>query len=402
MLTLKDARELPPGAVLKCHVVAGLELHASKSGKAWKVYYRNKAGERRRPKIGDFPALTIEIARDVARDILRRVALGEDPSAERRSALAAPTVADLGEAYLKYKANKVKPRYLVEMTRHVHKQIAPSIGSIKVPAVTTADIEKCLQDTAARKYTREATRENAQGVKIVDRKAEAPLAANRVREVLRGMFRYSIEVLKVRTENPVKPTAKNREKKRRVHIERGQFEAVFRELRALIPEYPRHVAALMVILYAGTRVTELLETRNEDLRDGVIVKTEHKTDRTGEDRLIYLPDQARRILDAMPASNSPLIFGGIDRYAVFRVWEMVRERAGVPHIQVRDFRRSFASVALSKAGVGIDQIGKLFSHGDNDTTLGYAWLMDDEARGATQRTADNLDLLAAPKKDGER
>lgn len=398
MLTLKDARELQPGRMLRCHAVAGLELHASKSGKAWKLYYRNQTGERRRPKIGEFPSLTIEIARDIARELLQRVALGGDPSAERHALQTAPTVADLGARYLEFKRPRLKPRSFEEVERQIRIMIE-ALGPKRVAVVTTADIDKLLRDIEHRKFFK--ARKDVLGRSIVDTRTTAPIAANRAREAYRGAFGYAIHTLKWCAENPVAATLKRRERKRKVHIQAEDFLAVFRELRGLIKEYPRQVAALMIILYAGTRVTELLQTRNDELHNDVITRQEHKTDRTGRERVIYLPKQAAAILACMPTSKGPLIFGGIDRYAVFRVWEMARTAAGCPNVQVRDFRRTFASVALSQGIAGLDQIGELFGHGDTKTTAGYSWLMDDAARGVAQRTANQLDQLAAPEKEAD-
>lgn len=396
MLTLAKARELQPGGVIKCHVVAGLELHATASGKSWKLYYRNRAGERRRPKIGEFPALTIELARDTARELLQRVALGGDPSAERHALLTAPTVADLGARYLEYRKPRQKPRTHEELARHITKQIAPSIGSLRVAAVTPADIDKLLRDVESRKFFRGVERKSVLGREVVDNRKRAPIAANRVRESARAMFKYAVDVLKWRTDNPVTPSLRRRENKRKVHIKADEFRAVMVELRRLIETYPYHVSALLVMLYSGTRVTEILQCKERNLQGNTLVLTEHKSERKGEDRVIRLSAQSLRLISALPVHKSGYIFGGVDRYSVFRVWEQAREAAGVPHVQMRDLRRTFASVALSEKTATLDQIGDLFNHSDTKTTKGYSWLMDEAATAATQATADKIDKLAGP------
>jgi len=63
--------------------------------KVFMLQYRTNAGVRRKPSIGVFGELTVEQARDLARDLLAEVRRGGDPSLAKSIARSAPDVAAL-------------------------------------------------------------------------------------------------------------------------------------------------------------------------------------------------------------------------------------------------------------------------------------------------------------------
>ena len=140
MLSLKAAKELQRGQVIKDHVIRGLELHAYATSKSWLLYYRNRAGDRKRPRLGGFPDLTIEIARDVARQWLEAIALGKDPSDERKGLLAAPTVTQLASKYVVARTKRNKPRTMADIETQLTRHILPEIGSLRVAEIGRAHV----------------------------------------------------------------------------------------------------------------------------------------------------------------------------------------------------------------------------------------------------------------------
>ena len=81
--------------------IRGLGVRLKPSGtKTFFIQYRNKSNRTRRLVIGQFGILTVELARDLARERLVEVIKGEDPSTERKAPRNAYTVRDLCEWYL--------------------------------------------------------------------------------------------------------------------------------------------------------------------------------------------------------------------------------------------------------------------------------------------------------------
>ena len=79
----------------------GFGVRVKPSGvKTFLIQYRNTEGRTRRLVLGQYGALTPELARDLARRKLAAVAEGEDPSAERHAAREGMTVAEVCDWYL--------------------------------------------------------------------------------------------------------------------------------------------------------------------------------------------------------------------------------------------------------------------------------------------------------------
>lgn len=372
-LTSQAAHNLKPGESLKCHVVRGLELRAGATGKSWQFYFRSLANDRRRPKLGEFPTMGIEAAREAAKAMQQAVWRGEDPSADRQASRVTPTVATAAHAYLEAQERaERKPRTLEENRRHVRLHILPRLGRLRVEHVTKAQIDDTLRKIAK----------------------TAPVGVNRIADTLSGIFRHAG---RTGDANPVKGTFRGKERIRRRHATAKECIAISRELAALREAFPERVAALLVILFAGTRVTELITARKNQRHGNQLILSEHKTDRTGDDRVIFLPDQAVKIIDSLPDDGSEYVFGaGLNRRQIFWCWQLARRNADCPDLQVLDLRRTFASAAKSR-GVDLESIGQVFGHKDVDTTRRYAWLFDDAAERMVQATADELEQRMLPK-----
>ncbi|TPV92811.1 MAG: DUF4102 domain-containing protein, partial [Myxococcales bacterium FL481] len=139
----KQVRELEPGREHTIEVggVEGLRLRIKKSGVAsWTLRYRVDTGQRR-VTFGRYPILGLGEARATARRLLGRISLGEDPSSQRKEARGGATVGDLWERYLDEHARPHKKPSSVRMdVLNWRNHLAPVLASIKIDAVTRADI----------------------------------------------------------------------------------------------------------------------------------------------------------------------------------------------------------------------------------------------------------------------
>ncbi len=382
-LTVQAARELRPGQTLKDHVVTGLQLRARATVKTWHVYYRGKDSLQRRPKLGTFPALSLEAARDAAKAVLARVARGDDPSSEWSALREAPRVADLWDHYWTHHALRRKtPRSREEDARNYRLHVQPYLAAARVADLKRHDIDTRLYAVA-----------NTSG----------DIAANRVRSLLVKMLAMAADPNGLAWlppgMSPATGAAKRVERARRRKAEPVELERIALALDDLAPSYPWQIAALRVMILCGSRVSELLTARRHELVGNTIVKATHKTMKTGEDRRIVLPRQALDVIAALPAARNGYLFGPLGehkepRHATRHVWEMVREKAGCPDLRQQDLRRTFASVAKSR-GVSLDQIGEIFGHKQTQTTARYAWLYEDSSSAAVQAVADELSSKAA-------
>lgn len=366
------------GDELICDQVPGLTLQCKARVKAWFFYYRF-GGKRRRPKIGEFPGLQIGDAREAARALLKQIAAGADPSADRIAYRAAPTVNDLcnlfeadATVWAELKASSAE-----KMQSHLRHYIRPRLGNVKLVDVTTQKVNTFTASISA------------QGVNG----KPAPVYANRALSTLSGLLQYAERedvALRPRNSNPARgdDVKTNRERRRKRVAEPRELIRLAEEIDALEKDWPRRVAAIRCILFAGSRVSEMTCARWSELKGNALVLQSHKTERYGEDRVISLPAQALAEIQRQPR-DSEFIFGVMDVDDAAYVFERARERAGCPDLQLRDLRRTFIS-AGNTAGRSLQQMGHLAGHANPATTARYAWLFEDAAAGIAQDTANVL------------
>ncbi len=79
-----------------------LKLKVTPAGnKSFVVRYRTKTGLERKYKLGDFPDLNATKAREMASEVLLRVAMGEDPTTDSERQRHGKTLQTLAQAYLR-------------------------------------------------------------------------------------------------------------------------------------------------------------------------------------------------------------------------------------------------------------------------------------------------------------
>lgn len=376
-LTPATARDTPAPAILRDHEVAGLQLRIRPAGRGWFLYYRTRAGLERRPKLGDFPEMSLARAREVARDLKEQIARGEDPSQRWAEQRAAPTVAELCDRYLSEWAPRHKaPQSVDEDRKLIDAHVKPGLGSARVADVDKPAVERFLDDVKSRRYTRQS-----------GGRGTAPGAANHTRALLSKMFNLAETDYRWRSPadgNPVRGTVKFHMQKRRRKAEPPELKAVMVEIDKLTTEYPGHAAALVCLFTTGLRPGEVLGATWADFDGSRLVFRKHKTSRYIGDKIVPLPPAVLDRLAKLPRGDR--LFGRID---LRWTWERIRQAAGCPDLQMRDARRTFASYALS-AGLTLDQIGDLFGHTTTATTRGYSWMLQGARENVAERAAEKI------------
>ncbi len=106
---------------------------------------RYRAGRRQRlMKLGHYPVLTVNQARQLAREVLVQVYRGIDPLEERRrEERRAITLAKLWDRYLEdYAKPHYKPRTLREVKGAWRRYLKNSLGSISVEEISRDDVAR--------------------------------------------------------------------------------------------------------------------------------------------------------------------------------------------------------------------------------------------------------------------
>lgn len=361
-MDITKPHKLPVGKTVKDPQVQGLSLRRNAGGYSWMLYYRTRSGVERRPKLGDYPTLQLKQAREIARELLARVALGEDPAGVWRAERDFVTVEELFERYTKEHAHKL--RSWRTYTSCLNRYILPTLGKKRVDTVTQEDVQ-ALHTRVSRK---------------------APIMANRVVAILSSMFnKAEAWNLKPRDTNPCRYVSKNREYQRERYM-RPEEATRIAEAFAILP--PLTQATIKLLMMTGARRGELAGRVLE--REGNVLKVRgHKTaKRRDEVKYVRLPDVAVELIEREGLDGVRLPSGQALRYA----WQRVTTKAGVEDLKLHDLRHTFASVGLS-AGVKLGVIGALLGHSNPNMTARYAHLVDDAGEQAVNLVGDAVSKM---------
>ena len=113
-------------------------------GRSWIVrLYRG--GKPRDMGVGPYPEMTLAAARDAALEARRAAMRGDDPISSRQRVRAVPTFREAAEAYIEtncagWRNAKHGAQWSATLTTYAY----PSIGTMKVNAIETADVLKVL------------------------------------------------------------------------------------------------------------------------------------------------------------------------------------------------------------------------------------------------------------------
>lgn len=353
---------MQPGDQLYDDQVKGLICRANQTNKSFLLVYRFH-GRQRKPKIGNWPTITLDQARRVAKEMLLQLASGNDPMAERAAKRSATTI------------DQAWSRYLSE---HVHGK--------KTGREDIRIYDKHIPDW----FKRFPVLEIGYGevVRIRDSMKKTPYQANRVIALI-SKFLGLMEAWGLRPmgSNPCRQVQRFREVHRRRYMTHDELAAISDALKKREKQEPYSVAFIRLLMLTGARCGELAAAKWGDLDGQKIVLQQHKTDRDGHPRIIQLPTAALEVIASLPERlphNTILTIKSPKR-----LWDSVRKEAGCPDLRLHDLRHSFASLAVG-AGFSLHQIGELLGHKSEGTTKRYAHLMDEAASKAAEEVASSI------------
>jgi integrase len=330
----------------------------------------------RRQTIGIYPTLGLADARTMARDILARVARGEDPQQERLQARHAPTFADLAADYVERHARREKRRWK-EDVRILDKDLLPAWRHLPAGEIASADVRRILDA-------------------ILER--GSPIMANRTRALISRVFNFGIDRELV-DHNPaarVRPPA--REQSRQVVLSDAQLRTLW-----ALWEAERSItgAVFQILLVTAQREREVLTMRWQDLDGpwwcippGVVKnKLAHR---------VHLAPLALAIIDRLRplTGRGTWVFASprkLDRpvVALNNATERFRAVSGLHDWNPHDLRRT-AATNMTRIGISRLVVGKILNHADPSVTAIYDRASyEPEVRDALCRWASHLESTLA-------
>jgi integrase len=372
--------------------VPGFGVKVTPKGKrAYFIYYRNRSGQQRRPKIGDHGSITLDEARKIAQQQLALVASGTDISAQRQVERSVGTVAELADRYLSEYAEAHKKRSSIKTDRaNIENHVLPILGAMAVSDVTRQDIDR-LKLAVRDGQTARKLPAKPRGRRIV-RGGEG--IANRVIALTSKMFACAQE-WGLRADNPAQGIRKFREHRKDRFLssdEVGRLLTALREARQQQTESLPATVAIRILLLTGMRCGEVLNLKWKEV-DETNACFRLPDSKTGSRIIPYSRDVADDIGLLERSGPEELVFEGREKgspLSLRRPWYRIRELANIDDTaNLHSLRHTFASWSVMN-GLSLTQVGALLGHKSSQTTLRYADHALEAQRGYFEKTGSVL------------
>jgi integrase len=351
----------------------GVRVYPSKA-KTFVLSYRHE-GRKHIITLGRYGVLTVEEARDMAKDRLSKQKTGKlDPGAEKNA--LHKTIKDLCQDYMTRHASQKKSAR--DDQRRIDQTILPAWSNHRVSSIKRADVSALFFKTSER------------GV----------YEGNRTMALLHTMFRLAglWGYVEENAPNPAHGITKNKEEKR----DRWVTHEELPRLAACIDAEPHYFArmALWLYLLTGVRKSELL-TAEWDAVD--FERRELRLGDTKAGRIHYVPlnEAAMTILQGLERiDGNPFVLPGHKTgqhlVNISKPWQRVRKAAGVEDVRLHDLRRTVGSW-LAQAGNSLHLIGRVLNHSNTSTTAVYARFGQDHVREAMENHGKQLMATAGKR-----
>jgi len=356
----------------------------TKGKKIFALQYRTNAGERRKPTIGRFGELTVDQAREIARDWLADIRKGHDPSAEKAAARRAPTVKELCKQFIEeYSTPHNKPSTVQTYQEHIDRYIIPTLGRIKVPDLTRSDVSEMM-----RAYS------------------HIPSTINRAFACLRKMLNMA-EVWGYRPDgsNPCRHVPMYPEKGKTRFITDEELVRIYEYLDRADEEgleHPLLTLGIRLQFSFAARMSEirLLEWAWVDFENRRVEWPDSKTGKMSKP----MSKDAYQLLSAAPRIQGssyvcPSVFRAdqpMSEGTYKNGWTRILERAEVPHVGTHGIRHR-AATDIANSGVSVKIGMALTAHKTATMFMRYVHAEDSPVREAAERVASlRKDLVSGP------
>lgn len=349
-----------------------------------------RRGQQRRVTISRSDVMTPENARKVARDLLAKARLGQDPGAEKAAKREALTVAELIDEWLEGAGRRnrrgvVRKPYDWRCDRsRLNHHIRPLIGSVRLPDLTKRHIEQ-VRDDIARGVTARTEKTKARGVSRV-RGGEG--AATRTLRTLGSVLSYAVDRGYI-AHNPRSGVQTTPDQSRERFLSKEELQRLGQTIGSSMAD-PRALAIIRLWALTGCRHREIagLKWSQIDLDHGFLRLGLSK----GVPRNVFLTPPAVAVIEEVHRVQDtewvfPATYGGGHYEGTAKVWRDIRKAAGLEGVRPHDLRHTFASQSLA-AGASLEVIGALLGHRELRTTRRYAHLAASAVHAAAGRVAD--------------
>lgn len=311
-------------------------------------------------KLGTFPDMTVEQARNEAGKVLGEFAKGENPAAVKRAVRAELTFSQAFDAFLTGKRKRDGSSISDKTKRDYSDLLRLYLGGIK---------DKKLSEI-------ERTEIKAVHVKTTKKSAAQ---ADRVVAVVSAVFTYMLAQERFSGQNPATRIQKNPAPSRDRFLQVDELTPFFKALSESSNETMRDFFLLALLTGARRANVSAMRWNDVDLVAGVwrIAKTKNGTPQT-----VTLSPEAVMVLEARKDGGVFVFPGdGVTGHIVEpkKAWATLLKTAGIENLRIHDLRRTLGSWQ-ARTGASLPIIGKSLNHKTHQATAIYARLDLDPVR----------------------
>jgi integrase len=316
--------------------LTGFGLRIRANGSRVFVYMYSRNGNPRKMTLGKSPGMTVQAAREIARQAYSRVIQGHDPAAEKQAALIDhDSFGDIVALYLAAKKSELRDTTFAATESYLT-GYAKRLHAMPLVSVTRADVADLLNKTAA--------------------DSGGP-TANRLRSNLSSLFMWAQQQGKAES-NPVAFTEKREEKPRDRTLTDSELAAIWNA--AGDGDYGTIVKLLML---TGQRREEIGGLCWSEIAGGQINLPPNRT-KNGKAHFVPLSEAALALLPARTGRDH--VFGRGDGADGFAGWSAAKaaldKRLGdMPAWTLHDLRRT-VSTQMHEKGVAPHVVEAIINH----------------------------------------
>lgn len=351
------------------YVLSGFGERIHPSGRKSYVLQRTMGGKQRLITIGDAAILTERIAKDVARRLILRIELGQNPADKRKRGKKTPTYASFLRHYWEVAAPTWKPSTLEihDIYRRTH-----------------------LEHAFTGKFIDEISHADAVRWHATLTRSAGPGAANRAMEILKAMFGKA-EAWGYLPEhsNPFCGVKRNKGRKIERFLSQAEMGRLGEALARHRADKPNEVAVISLLALTGCRRGEILNLIWGEVQGRKLKLTDSKTG----PRVVWLGEEARAVIDCFPRGKKHELvfqFEMLPVSAIQGFWRMLRTEAGIEDVRLHDLRHNYASLA-ARSSETLPMIGSLLGHSGVETTARYAHFDDTGLLKATEMLGAHIE-----------
>lgn len=335
-------------------VLPGFGERIHPSGRKSYVLQRTMGGKQRLITIGDAAILSERIAKDVARRLILRIELGQNPAETKQRGKRTPTYAAFLQSYWELVAPTWKPstREIHDVYRRTH-----------------------LDNAFAGKFIDEISHADAVRWHAALTRLAGPGAANRAMEIVRAMFGKA-EAWGYLPEhsNPFRGVKRNNGRKIERFLSGDEMARLGGALARHRADRPNEVAVITLLALTGCRRSEILNLTWGEVQGRKLKLTDSQTG----PRIVWLGQEARAVLEGFTRGKKDervFNFEMLPTSAIDGFWRKLRTEVGLEDVRLHDLRHNYASLA-ARSSETLPMIGNLLGHRDVRTTARYSHLDD--------------------------